>query len=168
MLTILIIAVYKVGSMFYFIPNEVNELNKNMNLSELPFTFGEELNEEELDKMLHTDWNKTIIYSDIAYYNESIGNFVIRGFPDLSSSGKLVQYDTSEKNVTIFGLQVGNDINVAEDKLISMGYTKEYGYGYFFVKGKVRIYFRINENQIIDQIGVFIESSDWFHIGNYN
>jgi hypothetical protein len=139
-----------------------------MHLSELPFTFGEEVSEEEMDKVLNTGWSKAIIYTDITYYNESVGNFVIRGFPDLSSSGKLVQYATSEKNIIIFGIQIGNDINVAEDKLISRGYTKEHGYGYFFIKGKVRIYFRINENQIIDQIGVFIESSDRFHIGNYN
>ncbi|BCJ94387.1 hypothetical protein acsn021_19560 [Anaerocolumna cellulosilytica] len=165
--TILVITVYKVGSMFYFIPKEVNELNENMHLFELPFTFGEEVSEEELDKVLNLDWSKTLFYSDITYYNESVGNFVIRGFPDLSSSGKFAQYDTGEQNLTIFGIQVGSDINVAEDKLISMGYIKEYSDDYIFVKGKVMIYFSINENQIINQMSVFIQSSDWFHIGYY-
>jgi hypothetical protein len=165
--TILVVTVYKVGSMFYFIPNEVNELNENMHLSELPFTFGEELSEDELDMLLSSDWSTTLFYSDVVYYNESVGDFIIRGFPDLSSSGKFAQYETSEKNLTVFGIQVGSDINVAEDKLISMGYTKEYSDDYSFVKGKVTIYFSINENQIIEQMSVFIESSDWFYNGYY-
>jgi hypothetical protein len=157
---------FKIGSMFLFIPIEVKELKAHITFTEVPFEFGQKLNEKDIKKMLDNGWIENYEYSGMDYSNDNIGSIIIYGFPDLSNTFRFNQYITSLNNMSIFGISVGSDINVAIDKLKSIGYKQKYD-DYFLVKGRVEIILRCTTDKKIDYINVSLRSSDWFYKGYY-
>ncbi len=81
------------------------------------------------------------------------------GFPTDEDDRCLASYYSTSVNENVFGIEIGADINKAEEILLSYGYLKNEN---SFMKGKVKIKFNCDSNKIAS----FEISLDSKYLGN--
>jgi hypothetical protein len=164
MLLIVVGFIYYEVSPFFILPNEVRELNQNL---DLPFDFGVPL--EQCD-FTGGGWKKEQVYNGVLYEKTDSEYFIFRGFPDLSTSYKLINYWTDNSKTLVFGFRVGDSMKKVKRLLKKHGYKQisqeDCPSGYH--KGRVTII--LDEDPVqkkVEGISVELSYTDWFHKGYY-
>lgn len=154
---------YYIISPFFILPQEIRELNDNINL---PFKFGDSMNNFDLSDY-EQDWEN---YS--YQLNHKMDNFIIRfeGFPDASNEYKLVSYATSENKFSLFNMHIGEPIKSFDKKIKKKGYkiTDISEDSVTYRKGRIIIYIDIDTNDYkmnghVSRIYIYINNTDWLH-----
>jgi hypothetical protein len=146
---------------FFISPREIQELNKNINL---PFKFGEPL---EKYNFAGKEWNESEGPYGIYYTNINGDYYGFEGFPDLSQPYKLTYCETSNKKYRLFGIQIGDSIEIADDQLKKYGYKYNKSYEEYR-KGRIKIL--IAEEETTNQVNgivIILDSTDWLRKGYY-
>jgi hypothetical protein len=146
--------IIKIVMFFTVLPGEVKELNNNIDLM---YKFGSPMSEYNLDKSQLTRGGG-------GYYidNEDGDYYEFSGYPDVSNEYKFTCFRTTNSAVSVFGVNVGNDIYDVMRKLYGYGYEKKvelYFSDSYFIKGKVRI--RINGSETVESIQVELINTNW-------
>lgn len=150
--------------------NAVFELNQN---SYLGYDFLVPLDEGTKEKIqLECNGNWITNYMSHDYYGDNI-TWIFSGYPHDECSSFLTEVRFCSDNHNVFGIKPGDDISIAEDKLLSLGFEHNNGYSrrryYSYNKGDLFIAFdnfvnRGNgEHSKIETITVQVRT---FYLGN--
>lgn len=153
-LVFILYIIIKIVMFFTVLPGEVKELNNNIDLM---YKFGSPMSEYNLDK-------SQLIRGGGCYYidNEDGDYYEFSGYPDVSNKYRFTCFRTTKSAVSVFGVNVGTDINDAMHKLLEHGYEKKlelYFSDSYFIKGKVKIY--INGSKTVESIQVELTNTNW-------
>jgi hypothetical protein len=153
---------YEVSS-FFILPSEVRELNRNI---DLPFDFAVPLSQCDFTG---GGWKKEQIYNGVLYKKTDSEYFEFRGFPDVSSTYKLIAYWTDNSKTLVFGFRVGDSMGKVKKILKKHGYKQNNQFDYpGYHKGRVKI--GIEEDTIcktVKEIDITLYTTDWLHKGYY-
>jgi hypothetical protein len=171
---ILIKIIYDIISPFYITPSEIKELNKNI---DLPYEFGKPLKDYKFNNELTVDDAEM----SLSFETEEGDYIWFSKYPDYSCSYKFTTFNTSNSQISFFGITVGDSMEKANNVLDKNGYkledidfdTAEYTNGRVEISIDIKLLDNSNckneyiKNGIVRCYSINIYSTDWFHKGNY-